>query len=135
MLSVIGGLWMVAGSAPLAAQTAGRSISPATVVPGGEVTVTIVAADYGGFGAVTETLPAGFAYVSNSGADAAAVTGQDVRFSLLGSDKTFSYVVTASSTEGTYSFSGSLTDDNRGDSTVGGDTVVTVDATPGPRRS
>ena len=132
MLSVIGGLWMVAGSAPLAAQTAGRSISPATVVPGGEVTVTIVAADYGGFGAVTETLPAGFAYVSNSGADAAAVTGQDVRFSLLGSDKTFSYVVTASSTEGTYSFSGSLTDDNRGDSTVGGDTDVTVDATPGP---
>ena len=134
MLSVIGGLWMVVGSAPLAAQTAGRSISPATVVPGGEVTVTIVAADYGGFGAVTETLPAGFAYVSNSGADAAAVTGQDVRFSLLGSDKTFSYVVTASSTEGTYSFSGSLTDEDRGGSTVGGDTDVTVatDATPDP---
>ena len=69
MLSVMGGLWLLSSSAPLAAQgaaaSATRSFSPATAVaPGATVTVTIEAVGYGALGAVTETLPAGFAYVS-----------------------------------------------------------------------
>ena len=55
---------------PVAAQEQGpsatRSFDPATVGPGGEVEVTIVVANYGGIGRVTETLPAGFAYVSSN---------------------------------------------------------------------
>ncbi len=138
MLSVIGGLWLMSGSAPLAAQTtasASRSFEPATVVPGGTVTVTIAAADYGSVGGVTETLPAGFTYVSQDGADRAVQTGQEVRFTLQGADKSFSYVVTASSTEGSYSFSGTLRDDDRNDHAVGGDSDVTVSVVqpdPGP---
>ena len=135
MLSLMGGLWVMSGSAPLAAQTtpsASRSFSSATVAPGGEVTVTIAAAGYGSFGAVTETLPAGFAYVSNTGADAVLQTGQDVRFTLLGADKSFAYVVTASSAEGTYTFSGSLRDDDAGNTDVGGSTDVTVSTGPAP---
>ena len=40
--------------------SATRSLNPATVAPGGEVVVTITAANYGSFGEVTETLPVGF---------------------------------------------------------------------------
>ena len=43
-----------------------RSFSPATVAPGGTVTVTIAVAGLGSFGGVTETLPAGFTYVPSS---------------------------------------------------------------------
>ena len=69
MLSVMGGLWVLSGSAPLAAQgaaaSADRSFSPATAVaPGATVTVTIAATGYGSLGGITETLPAGFAFVS-----------------------------------------------------------------------
>ena len=138
MLSVIGGLAVMLGSSPLAAQTpasAERSFDPATVAPGGSVTVMITAADYGSAGGVTETLSAGFAYVSTSLDDSQVlVTGQVVRFTLQG-DASFTYVVTASSTEGSYSFSGMLRDDDRVDSVVGGPTEVTVAAgteTPDP---
>ena len=64
------------------------------------MTVTITAADYGQAGGVTETLPAGFAYVS-SGLSASQVneSGQNVRFTLQG-DTSFTYTVTASSTAG-----------------------------------
>ena len=44
--------------------SATRSFDKASVAPGGRVTVTIqVSSYYGGIGRVTETLPAGFAYV------------------------------------------------------------------------
>ena len=43
--------------------------------------VTIAAADYGPTGGVTETLPAGFSYVSSSLPDnEVQVDGQEVRF-------------------------------------------------------
>ena len=43
----------------------------------GQVMVTIAASGYGGFGAVTETLPAGFSYVSSSiDADQVIAEGQ-----------------------------------------------------------
>ena len=91
---------------------------------------------------VTETLPAGFAYVPASFAYVPASddpfrvvsTGQNVRFTLQNLDKSFTYAVTASSTDGTYSFSGTLRDDDRDNHIVGGDTDVTVsaDAVTGP---
>ena len=129
MLSLMAGLWVMSGSAPLAAQTgasAVRSFSDTTVTPGGTLTVSIAPSGYGGFGSVTETLPAGFTYVSQSGADGASANGQNVSFTLIGSDKSFSYVVTASSVEGDYEFSGTLRDDERGSHTVGGATGVKV---------
>ena len=129
MLSLMGGLWVMSGTASLAAGTtasASRSFSSASVAPGGNLMVTIDATGYGGFAGVTETLPAGFTYVSNIGADRVTETGRDVRFSLQGADKSFTYVVTASRVEDTYTFSGTLRDDDRDDHTVGGATSVTV---------
>ena len=115
---------------PTPAVSASRDISPATVGPGEAVTVTITAANYGSFGGVTETLPAGFVYVSSSLRDSQVTeTGQDVRFVLEGDDdSSFWYTVTASDTPGSYSFSGQLTDSDRMNHDVGGDDMVTVEA-------
>ena len=114
--------------------SATRSFSPATVAPGGEVTVTVRVADYGGFGGVTEVLPSGFTYVSSthdSVIHPADGDSQKVRFELLG-DTSFTYIVTASDVDGPHTFSGTLTDSERNVHTVGGDTTVTVgDAPPG----
>ena len=52
------------------------------------------------------------------------------RFTLQGADKTFTYTVTASSTPGSYAFSGALRDDDRMDHVVGGDTRIRVGAPP-----
>jgi hypothetical protein len=43
-----------------------RSFSETSVVAGGQLAVTITAADYGRFGRVDETLPAGFGYASST---------------------------------------------------------------------
>ena len=75
---------------------------------GGVVVVTVDVANYGQAGGVTETLPAGFEYVSSSlDTEQVAVTGQEVRFTLQG-ETTFTYTVTASMTAGSYEFEGSL---------------------------
>ena len=128
MASLIGGLWVMSGSAPLAAQTtpsATRSFSSATVQPGAELTVTINVADYGGIGAVTEMLPEGFAYVSSSGVVGNDQGADGVRFTLLG-ETSFTYIVTASSTAGEHTFTGMLRASDQNDHTVGGDDTVTV---------
>ena len=94
------------GVLPAAAQqgaNATRSFDQDTVTAGGQVVVTIMATGYGSLGAVTETLPAGFSYVSSSLVDEGEVTEVDaltVRFTLQGADKNFTYTVTASSTAG-----------------------------------
>ena len=109
--------------------SATRSFNPATVAPGGEVVVTIAAANYGRLGRVTETLPAGFSYVSSSLTDEGEVTEVDaltVRFILFGRDQTFNYTVMASNTAGGHDFSGVLADSDKNDHTVGGDDSVTV---------
>ncbi len=116
-----------AGSSPASAT---RSFNRSTVEAGGQVVVTIRASNYGQAGGVTETLPEGFAYVSSSLDDEQVnVTGQRARFTLQGDDS-FTYTVTASSTAGTYTFSGTLRDDDRNDVTVRGSTVVRVTAPP-----
>ena len=94
----VGGATMVTVEA--AAPSATRSFDKTTVEPGGSVTVTITAGNYGGVGAVTEMLPDGFSYVS-SDLDTEQVTEVDtrtVRFTLRG-DSRFTYTVTASSVE------------------------------------
>ena len=124
------GVVLLVGIASVAAQPNGpsatRSFDTASVAPGGRVTVTIQVADYGGIGRVTETLPAGFAYVSSTHDSAGvSVNGQEVRFTLQG-DSSVAYTVTASRTAGSHSFSSMLRDSDRIDHTVGGATRVTV---------
>ena len=132
IVAAVVGLLGILGLSFVAAQQAAsatRSLPPASVDAGDDVTVTITATGYGSLGAVTETLPAGFSYKSSSLIDAGEVTEIDtrtVRFTLQGADKTFTYTVTASSTAGDHVFSGVLRDADRVDSDVGGDTRVTV---------
>ena len=82
-------------------------------------------------------MPDGFSYVEGSttpGPEDIRVSVQDqtVRFTLAG-DEEFTYKVTASSTEGDYTFVGILKDENRDSYPVGRDAVVTVTAgTPEP---
>ena len=108
-----------------------RSFSPESVAPGGQVTVTIMAAGYDVPGAVTETLPAEFSYVSSSLDDDSAGGARElddgtVRFTLLGVDKTFTYTVTASSEAGSHTFSGMLRYAPGLDSAVEGPASVTI---------
>ena len=133
------GVLLLVGIASVAAQqnnepSATRSFNPASVAPGGTVTVTIQVANYGGIGRVTETLPAGFAYVSSAHDSAGVnVSGQEVRFTLQG-DASVAYTVTASRTAGPHSFSGMLRDSDRTNHRVGGVDTVTVEA-PSATRS
>ena len=126
----VGGVDTVTVEAP----SATRSFDKASVAPGGTVTVTILLANYGRIGRVTETLPAGFAYVSSAHDSAGVrVSDQEVRFTLQG-DSSFNYTVTASRTAGPHSFSGMLRDSDRANHTVGGVDTVTVEA-PSATRS
>ena len=132
MTATVGGaasVMVTAGSTTSGAR-ATRSFDTASVAPGGQVEVTIAATAYGGFGAVTETLPAGFSYVSANNIDADQVTeeGQNVTFIFQEANKSFTYTVTASGAAGTYDFSGQLRDSDRVDRNVGGAASVMVTA-------
>ena len=127
------GVWSATAAgtpAMLTGPSAARSFSPVSVAPGGQVTVTITAANYGSLGAVTETLPAGFRYVSSTHDSNQVIhpvegNSRMVRFTLQG-ETSLTYTVTASSVEGSYTFSGTLRDSDRNDHTVGGASMVTV---------
>ena len=139
MIAAVLGVVAVMGILPTYAQSANasRSFDSASVAPGGTVTVTITASDYGQAGGVTETLPTGFSYVGSSLASSQAteLAGNQVRFTLQG-DTSFTYSVTASDTPGSYAFEGMLRDFERDNYTVGGATMVTVTAPPsGPTPS
>ena len=125
--------------------TATRSFSSMTVNAGGELTVTMTASNFGGFGQIMETLPDGFTYVSSSLFDEAgedpcraagpASDGMTVDFFLLaGVDNNFTYTVAvASSAAGPHIFSGTLDGFNIDDPVVvDGPTTVTVVAAPAP---
>ena len=110
--------------------SATRSFSPTSVDPGGTVTVTIRANNYGGLGRVVETLPTGFTSPDTS--------GQTVTLRLLqAGPQTRSYTVTASDNPGTYDFSGVLESEDKSETPVLGSPTVTVNPPPGPsaRRS
>lgn len=128
-------VWLL-GLGPVFAQQASatRSFDQSTVAPGGTLVVNIAVADYGIAGAVTETLPEGFTYVSSTldAAQVAELAGNQVRFTLQG-DGSLTYTVTAPMAEGSYRFEGTLRDGERADHPVGGASEVTVSVTaPGP---
>ncbi len=107
--------------------SATRQISPATVVPGGTLTVTVTAS-FSSFAQVRENLPDGFEYVS--GTPEGEVDGQRLIFTLLSGDRTISYTVRAAQSEGTYRFTGSLLDAYRQDVAIGGDSTVNIRRSP-----
>jgi len=100
---------------------------PASVNEGAYFDVGIVASGCGAFGQVVETLPSGFSYVGTDSTDV-TVTPEDstVKFTFIGDSVSFDYTVTASTTAGTYSFSGVVKDEDRIEYTIGGDTDITV---------
>ena len=95
------------------------------------MTVMIEADDLGFAGTVTETLPAGFSYEGSSLNDS-DVTPRMVKTSSSSCSRSnsFTYTVTASSTAGDYTFSGTVQDDEQDVRDVGGDTDVTVEPPP-----
>ena len=135
MLSVIGGLTVMLGTSPLAAQSATRAIDLATVAPGGTVSVTVTLAGGDAFSTVTETLPAGFEYVSGSSSledDQTVVAGQNINFVPLAVVSEITYQVTASSVAGPHTFSGRFNITPTEGYDVTGDSVVTVSGDAGP---
>ena len=129
--------YMVGGDASVTVQVrampsgpnATRSLSAMSVVPGGELTVTVAVSGLGGPGGrVEETLPTGFSYVEDSVMPSdvrVSMAGGEVRFTIRGTNQ-FSYRVMASSVNGNYSFMGVLRDDQKMEYTVTGDSAVAV---------
>ena len=116
--------------------SATRSFSSSTVEAGASLDVTVASNDYGVFGRIVETLPAGFSYDSVSPADTrVSQSGQTVSFNLLGADQSITYTVTAGDTVGAQAFSGVLKDEDNADYDIGGASSVTVEAVAGPRAS
>ena len=110
--------------------TATRTLPAAAVDPGANFNVGIVAAGCGGMGQVVETLPAGFSYVSCDSEDVIVTpTDNTVKFAFMGDGANFNYTVTASATEGPYSFDGIVKDENTNSYPVVGDTDITVGPT------
>jgi hypothetical protein len=110
-----------------------RTLPDAPVDAGAEFDVMIEVASYGALGQLVETLPAGFSYVSTTSSFEPNVVGQEVRFRLLGQTSfttSFTYTVTASGTEGGYTFSGVVRNEDREEAQVEGDSSVTVEAVP-----
>jgi hypothetical protein len=113
--------------------SATRSFSSSTVEAGDSLDVTVAASDYGRFGRIVETLPAGFSFESVSPADTrVSEDGQVVSFNLLGADQTITYTVTAGDTVGAQAFSGVLRDEDTIEYDIGGASSVTVEAVAGP---
>ena len=113
-------------------QSASRSFRANWVAPGGEFRVDVSVRNYGPFGQVAETLPAGFTYVRSSlAATEVDVEGQTVRFNLFGVTSFF-YIVRAPTTEGEYVFSGLIQNSDRNARAVTGHTRVRVGPMPTP---
>ena len=141
-LALLVGLWP-SGQAGASGHSATRSFAPSSVAPGGEITVTINAANLDSFGQVVETLPDGFSYVANSTSPSSIrtkVSGQVVSFTIQGTSPIFSYRVTASNMVDSYTFRGTVTDSSENsrdivdasDVTVTGGQRATPTSTPPP---
>ena len=135
--ATVGGATSVTVTAPVGGPTARRSFSPAWAPPGGQVTVTVAVSGYGAAGALIETLPAGFSFVSSTHSDAMP-DGQQVSFTLFGGETSVTYIVQAPQTTGTRAFSGEVRDLEQNSRTVSGTSRLSVGApppTPTPRPS
>ena len=86
----------------------------------------IAVSNYGSAGGVRETLPDGFTYKSSSLTRRGS--GQEVTF-ILTTQESLTYVVTAPSAAGTYTFNGVLKSAGLPDVDVSGPSVVTVSGT------
>ena len=104
--------------------SATRSFATNTVVTGAELEIEISVSGLGGFGQVRETLPEGFSFTGSD--ESAVVDGQNVSFTVLNSEATFSYTVTAPAATGTYEFSGSVLDSDKEAEDTGGDSSIEV---------
>ena len=114
--------------------SATRSFANNSVITGAEVEIEISVSGLGGFGQVRETLPEGFSFAGSD--ESAVVDGQNVSFTILASEATISYTVTASSTAGTYDFSGTVADSDKESVNTGGDSSIEVTDPPlGAERS
>ena len=133
IMAIMVGVGATLNLLPVSAQdtpTVTRSINPSTVAPNGEVTVTIRASNYGPAGSIVENFPSGFAWVSSTHPDIQVQrSGEQVTFTLFG-ETSFSYTLTASSTEGSHTFSGTLTDGNNPPGVYQVASRVTVQAAP-----
>ena len=108
--------------------SAARSFATNTVVTGAELEIEISVSGLGGFGQVRETLPEGFSFTRSD--ESAVVDGQTVSFTVLNSEATFNYTVTASAAVGTYEFSGSVLDSDKEAEDTGGDSSIEVTDPP-----
>jgi hypothetical protein len=108
--------------------SATRSFATNTVVTGAELEIEISVSGLGGFGQVRETLPEGFSFTGSD--ESAVVDGQTVSFTVLNSEATFSYTVTAPAATGTYEFSGSVLDSDKEAEDTGGDSSIEVTDPP-----
>ena len=125
------GPWSATGVGTPATWGAIRSYSRVHVSPGSAVVVPVTASGYGTSGRVVETLPPGFTHVSSSLPGPSVVaTGQGVSFTLSGS-QAFTYMVTTSSMEGTYSFSGVVVNADESEQPVAGISSIMVRTAPG----
>jgi len=106
--------------------TATRTL-PEEPVPAGEsFTIEIEASHYGYFGNVVETLPERFVYEDSTlSPESVEVEDNIVEFTLRGGHS-FTYTVTAPDTEGTYTFSGILIDEDKNEYDISGNTEIEV---------
>ena len=111
--------------------SATRSFVTGSVAGGSELEVTLEVTGLGGFGQVRETLPNGFTFVRSEDVTA-SVDGQTVAFTILGSDATFHYTVTAPAVAGTHAFSGTVGDSNRDSRPVAGASSIEVTGPAAP---
>ena len=124
------GPWSATGVGTPATWGATRFYSRVHVGPGSAVVVIVTASGYGASGRVVEKLPPGFSYVSGSLPEPSVMaTGQEVSFTLTG-NQAFTYVVTASSMKGSYSFSGVVINADESEQPVAGISGITVRTAP-----
>ncbi|MCK4731245.1 MAG: hypothetical protein KAT65_02200, partial [Methanophagales archaeon] len=106
--------------------SATRILPEEPVAAGESFTVEIETSHYGYFGNIVETLPEEFVYEDSTlNSESIEVEDDTVEFSLEG-EPSFTYTVTASDTEGTYTFSGILIDEDKNEYDIGGDTEIVV---------
>ncbi|NQE53397.1 hypothetical protein C5S29_07370 [ANME-1 cluster archaeon GoMg3.2] len=106
--------------------TATRTLPEEPVAADEVFTIELETSHYGYFGKVVETLPDGFVYEDSTlNPESIEVEDETVEFSLEG-EPSFSYTVTATDEEDTYTFEGILIDEEKNEYDVRGDTEIVV---------
>ena len=115
---------LVTPDAPIAVRVLGDTV----VAPGSNFAVIIATRNYGSGGRIEDTIPEGFTFVRSNPAGASFDSNtRIVSFTLVDEDR-FEYTLTASSTAGDHSFSGTLRDSDLALHDIRGQSTVTVEA-------